>query len=32
MVGPTITAFLQSWLGAEPSAILGAPFPVVDFV
>lgn len=23
---------LQNWLAADPSAILGAPFPVVDFV
>jgi uncharacterized protein (DUF1501 family) len=23
---------LQNWLGAEPAAILGQPFPVVDFV
>jgi uncharacterized protein (DUF1501 family) len=23
---------LQTWLGADPSAILGAPFPTVDFV
>jgi uncharacterized protein (DUF1501 family) len=23
---------LQNWLGAEPSAILGQPFPVVEFV
>jgi hypothetical protein len=23
---------LQNWLGAEPPAILGQPFPVVEFV
>jgi hypothetical protein len=26
------TMVLQNWLGAEPSAILGQPFPVVEFV